>query len=190
MNTKRLIIIPLLAFLLGSCADQRTYEIKGTLPNERYDGEYVFLLPLDGVMPRIIDSVQVKNKTFVFTGKADSAQVKIIRLRPQLRLEIQELLVVQEPGEKIWVKLDSLSSSGGTRQNESLQAWKEVKMKADHTMYILRNMHSANVDDSTGTVIMEQWKKVQKEFSAYNRRFIEENEGTAVGRFVKQMTGE
>jgi hypothetical protein len=190
MTIKRLFIIPILAFLLASCADQRTYEIKGTLPHEKYDGEYVFLLPLDGVMPRIIDSVQVENKTFVFTGKADSAQVKIIRLRPQLRLDIQELLVVQEPGEKIWVRLDSLSSSGGTRQNESLQAWKEAKMKADQTMYILRKMHAANLDDSTGTVIMDQWNKVQNEFSEYNRMFIEENEGTAVGRFVKQMTGE
>ncbi|HOO42995.1 MAG TPA: DUF4369 domain-containing protein [Bacteroidales bacterium] len=190
MNSKRLIIISILAFLLGSCANQRTYEIKGTLPHEKYDGEYVFLLPLDGVMPRIIDSVRIKDKSFVFTGKADSAQVKIIRLRPQLRLDIQELLVVQEPGEKIWVRLDSLSSSGGTRQNESLQAWKEAKMKADQTMYILRKMHEANENDSTGTVIMQQWDKIQKEFSEYNRRFIEKNEGTAVGRFVKQMTGE
>ncbi len=186
----RLLLIPLLAFLLGSCADQRIYEIKGTLPDEKYDGEYVFLLPLDGVMPRIIDSVQVENKTFVFTGKADSAQVKIIRLRPQLRLEIQELLVVQEPGEKIWVRLDSLSSSGGTLQNERLQAWKDAKMKADQTMYILRQMHTSNVDDSIGSVILEQWEKVQKEFSEYNRRFIEENAGTAVGRFVKLMSGE
>lgn len=190
MNTKRLIFISILAFLLVSCADQRTYEIRGTLPHEKYDGEYVFLLPLDGVMPRIIDSVQVENKIFFFTGKADSTQVKIIRLRPQLRLEIQELLVVQEPGEKIWVRLDSLSSSGGTRQNENLQAWKETKMKADQTMYILQKMHAANMDDSTETVIMDQWNKVQKEFSEYNRRFIEENKGTAVGRFVKQMSGE
>ncbi|MDD3550015.1 MAG: DUF4369 domain-containing protein, partial [Bacteroidales bacterium] len=115
--TKHLLLLPLLTLLFYSCADHRTYEIKGTLPHEKYDGEYVFLLPPDGVMPRIIDSVRIENKSFVFTGKADSAQVKIIRLRPQLRLEIQELLVVQEPGEKIWVKLDSLSSSGGTRQN-------------------------------------------------------------------------
>jgi len=188
--TKHLLLLPLLTLLFYSCADHRTYEIKGTLPHEKYDGEYVFLLPLDGVMPRIIDSVRIENKSFVFTGKADSAQVKIIRLRPQLRLEIQELLVVQEPGEKIWVKLDSLSSSGGTRQNDSLQAWKEIKMKADHTMYILRKMHDANADDSTGKVILAQWDKVKNEFSEYNRRFVEENAGTAVGRFVKQMTGE
>lgn len=182
----------LLAFVLSFCfcADQRTYEIKGTLPDDIYNGEYVFLLPLDGVMPRIIDSVQVENKSFVFTGKADSAQVKIIRLRPQLRLDIQELLVVQEPGEKIWVKLDSLSSSGGTRQNESLQAWKEAKMKADQTMFILRQMNTADVNDSTKVVITEQWEKVQKDFLEFNKRFIEENAGTAVGRFVKQMSGE
>ena len=182
----------LLAFVLSFCfcTDHRIYEIKGTLPDDIYNGEYVFLLPLDGVMPRIIDSVQVENKSFVFTGKADSAQVKIIRLRPQLRLDIQELLVVQEPGEKIWVKLDSLSSSGGTRQNESLQAWKEAKMKADQTMFILRQMNTADVNDSTKVIITEQWEKVQKDFLEFNKRFIEENAGTAVGRFVKQMTGE
>jgi hypothetical protein len=51
-------------------------------------------------------------------------------------------------------------------------------------------MHDANEDDSTGKVILEQWDKVKNEFSEYNRRFVEENAGTAVGRFVKQMTGE
>ena len=99
--------------------------INGTFEDEKYDGEYVFLVPLDGVMPRVIDSVQVKEKSFVFTGKADSAQVKIIRMRHLLRLDIQELLVVVEPGD-IWVRLDTVSAAGGTPQNEKLQDRKSV----------------------------------------------------------------
>jgi hypothetical protein len=125
--------------MILSCSENKNYVIEGTFENEKYDGEYVFLLPLDGVMPRIIDSVQVKDRSFVFTGKADSAQMKIIRMRHLLRLDIQELLVVVEPG-NIWVRLDTVSAAGGTPQNEKLQAWKEVKMQSDETMNLLKRM--------------------------------------------------
>ena len=182
-------LIPILALLLGSCRESRTYQIKGTLPDAKYDGEYVFLLPLDGVMPRIIDSVQVRDQTFVFTGKADSSQVKIIRMRHLLRLDIQELLVVIEPG-NIWVRLNTVSAAGGTPQNEALQAWKEFKTEADQTMDLLRRMNQAQVDEETSVHIMEQWEKVQSDFKDYNRTFIEKNKGTAVGRFVRDITAD
>ena len=186
MNSK-LLIIPLLVFLLGSCTDHRTYEIEGTLPDEKYNGEYVFLVPLDGVMPRIIDSLQVSDQSFVFKGKTDSAQVKIIRMRPQLRLDIQELLVVVEPG-NIRVRLDTVSSAGGTPQNEILQAWKEVKTEADQTLYLLRRMHQSVTDGENGARILEQWEQVQEKFREYSMKCIEENREAAVGRFILDMT--
>lgn len=185
---KRILLLPLLSLVLLSCSESRTYVINGTLEDAKYNGEYVFLLPLDGVMPRIIDSVLVKEKSFVFTGKADSAQVKIIRMRHLLRLDIQELLVVVEPG-NIWVRLDTVSAAGGTPQNEKLQAWKEAKMQADQTMNLLKRMNQAGVDQETSVRIMEQWEKVQADFKQYNRKFIDQNQGTAVGRFVSDMIG-
>ncbi|HPJ82832.1 MAG: DUF4369 domain-containing protein [Bacteroidales bacterium] len=185
---KRVLLLPLLSLVLFSCSGSRTYVINGTLEDEKYNGEYVFLLPLDGVMPRIIDSVQVKDRSFIFTGKTDSAQVKIIRMRHLLRLDIQELLVVVEPG-NIWVRLDTVSAAGGTPQNEKLQDWKEVKMQADETMNLLRRMSQTDVDQETAARIAEQWEKVQTDFKEYSRIFIDENQGTAVGRFVRDMTG-
>lgn len=174
--------------MILSCSENKNYVIEGTFENEKYDGEYVFLLPLDGVMPRIIDSVQVKDRSFVFTGKADSAQMKIIRMRHLLRLDIQELLVVVEPG-NIWVRLDTVSAAGGTPQNEKLQAWKEVKMQSDETMNLLKRMSQTDVDQETAGRISEQWEKIQADFKKYSLQFIEENRGTAVGRFVNDMTG-
>ncbi len=185
---KRILLLPLLSLVLLSCSESRPYVINGTLEDAKYNGEYVFLLPLDGVMPRIIDSVLVKEKSFVFTGKADSAQVKIIRMRHLLRLDVQELLVVVEPG-NIWVRLDTVSAAGGTPQNEKLQAWKEAKMQADQTMNLLKRMNQAGVDQETSVRIMEQWEKVQADFKQYNRKFIDQNQGTAVGRFVSDMIG-
>ncbi len=50
--------------------------------------------------------------------------MRVLRLRHLLRIYIQELLVVTEPG-TIHVKADSVGSVTGTPQNDALQKWKE-----------------------------------------------------------------
>ena len=113
-------------FLLAGCKEHsHDYTITGTLPSEQYDGEWMYLTPMENARGRI-DSVKISNASFTFTGSGE--EMRVLRLRPILRLKIQELLVVTEPGQ-ITVKADSIGSVTGTPQNNALQEWKEMREK-------------------------------------------------------------
>lgn len=98
------------------------FVIEGTLPANRYDNAILYLVPLRGPHPRQVDSVFVgRDGHFRFEGNVE--QMAVLRLEIHHRYGIQDLIVCTEPG-KILVTLDSISSSGGTPQNDLLQQWK------------------------------------------------------------------
>ncbi|MBR5716613.1 MAG: DUF4369 domain-containing protein [Bacteroidales bacterium] len=100
------------------------FVIEGKLPAERYEGAWLYMVPMRGPEPKPVDSVTVaRDGSFRFTGNVE--QVAVLRLDWHVRFGIQELLVVTEPG-VTRVRLDSISSCiEGTPQNMLLQEWKE-----------------------------------------------------------------
>lgn len=190
---RHIVYTSLVACLLTSCAgkaSQGAYEINGTLPSATlYQDEWMYLVPLTGgSKTNPVDSVQINNGTFRFTGQVDSVQIKILRVRYQLRMALQELLVVMEPGQ-IQVAIDSTSTAQGTPQNEALQQWKEAKDKHDHALSILMRMEAAK-PDSTNLAKLEDLKKTHtQQFTDFNTAFVKEHKGTVVGQFVASLTG-
>ncbi|NLA15307.1 MAG: DUF4369 domain-containing protein [Bacteroidales bacterium] len=177
----------LLVWLFLSCTADKTFVIEGTLPHSKYNGELVFLLPFAEKGSERVDSVLVENKTFRFEGKADSAEVWILRMRHLLRMDIQEHLIMIEPG-NIWVQLDSVSSSGGTPQNDKLQEWKEARLKSHKITHLLWTMSRQASHDSIKQQIRSRWEQENTAFKEFSRRFAQENKGTEVARFVLEIT--
>lgn len=70
---------------------------------------------------------------FSFSGQGE--EMRVLRLRHLLRVYIQELLVVTEPG-TIHVKADSVGSVTGTPQNDALQKWKEGREKKQEAYHL------------------------------------------------------
>lgn len=120
MKTYSLFLCLIIYFLTGCSTSKKEYVIEGTLPSAQYDGEWIYLVPMTDPFGRV-DSVQITNASFRFRGKGE--EMRVLRLRPILRLRIQELLVITEPG-LIKVKADSIGSVTGTPQNDALQMWK------------------------------------------------------------------
>lgn len=113
----------------ASNAENKPCHIHGTLPDSSYNGYRVFLISTETMGKdgnKGVDSVEVQNQQFDF--HVDRNEVAIIRMSWKRRFGLEDLLVVVEPGE-INVTLDSISSSGGTPMNDSLQAWKELTMQ-------------------------------------------------------------
>ena len=108
MLKKTLYSLLLLACLTGCKSDHNKFTIEGTVPSTKYDGEWIYLVPAEGANSSNVDSTKIKNASFTFKG--DVERIAIIRTRPILRLSLQELLVVTEPGD-IKVVLNSPSSS-------------------------------------------------------------------------------
>jgi hypothetical protein len=151
----------LLPVCLLSCNRQLAV-IEGSLPDTAYDGELVYLVPVKGATAENVDSTYINHGAFRFelaAGK-DSEDVCIIRTRPLLRIKLQELLVIKEPG-RLRVKLDSVSSASGTPLNDSLQLWKEQKERSgnDYALYTFLFV-MRNKDNTAGRFVYELSKSL------------------------------
>ena len=120
---KRIITLLAGAALLASCSHDREYVIYGTVSNPELEGAQVFLVPLENATKETIDSVSIQNQMFEFRGTEE--KMAEIRLEKFKRLGNENLLVITEPGET-FVTIGPISSSRGTRQNDSLQVWKNI----------------------------------------------------------------
>lgn len=170
-------------FLLAGCkGHSRDYTIMGTLPSEQYDGEWMYLTPMENPRGRI-DSVKIANGSFTFTGSGE--EMRVLRLRPVLRLKIQELLVVTEPGQ-ITVKADSIGSVTGTPQNDALQEWKEMREKklASYSQ-LWRNLKGSAGADSLA--LAQQLKDLRNEERDYNFQFLCRLGHNTLGLFMQEM---
>jgi hypothetical protein len=111
----------------------------------------------------------------------------IIRTRPILRLTLQELLIVTEPG-ITKVVLNSVSSAHGTPQNDALQLWKEEKEKNMAAYNFIRNgLQTVSGKDSLRWIAQKD--TLQKRERIYNERFLKEQGNNTVGTFIKTMVG-
>lgn len=131
--------------LLTACDPSRKGVVEGRLPAASFDGEQLYLVPLRDARAENVDSVQVKDGRFRFEKTLGEPQIFILRMRPLLRLQVQELLVVVEPGATATVVLGAPSSGGGTALNDSLQLWKENMGRTPEYNYAFVKNNRRNV---------------------------------------------
>ena len=175
------------AGLIGCCG-QSIAVIDGRLPDGRYDGETVYLVPVKNATADNVDSTFIRKGAFRFeripSGNQDD--VRIVRTRPLLRLSLQELLIILEPG-RLLVNLDSLSYARGTASNDSLQQWKEKKQQYDDLRQRLHERLQTTADVSQRTNILADREQADMEYASYTYRFVERNRENAAGRFIYHM---
>ena len=150
-----------------SVPDDGTFVIEGRLPAERYDSACLYLVPMQGPHPRPVDSTFVaRDGSFRFEGNIE--QMAVLRLDYHRRMGIQDLLVVTEPG-VTHVILDSVSSSCGTLQNDSLQAFKDRMEYYNKQVGMLAMMRNAGqLDDQNYHMRFDQ---VRDEMGDWGYRF-------------------
>lgn len=174
--------------LLGGCKVDTTCRIHGTVGMERLNGKKIFLVPLYGPKSaEYVDSVVIKDGKFEFTP--DSAKMYKIILDYHFRDGVQTLLVVGEPGD-VQVKIDSVSSTGGTPQNDSLQAWKDMTEQhnrefgmVNRTIYLLKQKG----DTVQAAQIQNQANAVHLAYKKRSRQMAANMEGTALSDFLGRL---
>lgn len=177
----------ILLLLLLSCQTGSHYVITGQLSDKTYNGEKIYLVPLENAVKERVDSTIIADGSFKFEGALKKPEVFIIRAKPVLRINLQELLVVKEPG-NITVKIGNKSSAGGTALNDSLQQWKEKKGVADFLYEDLKHQYKmANEVDQPAIKQKEDSLSVRIVNFHYN--FVRHNRNNVVGKFVKKMMG-
>jgi hypothetical protein len=181
----------LYAFLFLTCltcckSENKKFTIEGTVPSTKYDGEWIYLVPAEGTCSSNVDSVKIANASFTFEGNKE--QMSIIRTRPLLRLKLQELLLVTEPGTTKAI-IDSVSSAHGTPQNDALQLWKAEKEKIMvGYMFIRKGLENVSGKDSLRWVAQKNMFIKREQIN--NERILKEQGHNTVGTFVRKITGE
>ena len=159
------------------------FVIEGTLPAERYEGAWLYLVPMRGPEPKPVDSVAVaRDGSFRFTGNVE--QIAVLRLDWHVRYGIQELLVVTEPG-VTRVRLDSISYLvEGTPQNRIFQQWKDSQQNYMAAMAHVGKMRVDRVSEEIWRPIQDSAATNQGEF-LYN--LLKDNGANTATRFIGTM---
>ena len=131
-----LLLAGVCAAVAGCARSSEEYIVKGTTSQSRLNGEKVYLVPYGS--PSIqdslgVDSTVIKDGKFEFRGNKGEFLARVT-IDMRVRYGTQDLLVVTEPG-VINVVIDSVSSGGGTPQNEALQSWKNLKEDHDRVQW-------------------------------------------------------
>jgi len=180
---KQLLTILLIAVLAGCNSPSDNFTIKGNLASSSFDGEWIYLVPMIDPSLEKVDSAKIENASFVFKGNVE--RVSVLRTKPALRIILQPLLVVTEPG-TIEVKIDSLSFVGGTPQNNALQAWKEEKEKINKSYsFISKSLANSSSVDSLKLIHLQD--SLKKHEANYNYQFLKKQGNNTVGKFVYQL---
>ena len=142
---KNFLIILLSLMALASCHNNHKCLIEGTVGNSDLNGKRIFLVPVFHEDSLGVDSVVIQNNRFQFERNEEF--LADIRVDYHFRYGTESLLVVTEPG-VVKVVIDSVSSGGGTPQNDSLQVWKELMMQrnADVKKLVVGNPEVAQKD--------------------------------------------
>lgn len=176
----------LLLFMAG-CQDNDQFSIQGHLADKTYDGEFIYLVPLENAVKERVDSAIIQDGKFRMEGAATTAEIYIIRAKPLLRFTLQELLVVKEPGE-LTVGIGANSLVGGTALNDSLQSWKEKKLMYDYRHEELKQMFKV-ADPAQQATIKHTADSTHLRMLEYHFRFVRNNKENVVGKFVHKMMG-
>ena len=107
-------------------------------------------------------------------------------MRTLLRLAIQELIVITEPG-TTYVIADSTSSAYGTPQNEVLQSWKNNLTKTNSELAILhqRIKEASTTQDSLLLASFKDSLIIRQQ--DFNYQILMQNDSNTLGRFIHSM---
>ena len=113
-------------------------------------------------------------------------KIGIIRVRYQIRLGLQDILVYSEPG-TVHVHLDSISRATGTPLNDVLQNWKDKKQGYDRETYALARKRRT-ADPSEQEIINEDIKKATAAYYDDIFQMIVDNKNNDVGQFIYSLS--
>lgn len=181
----RSLLVVFILFLF-SCQSRDNFFISGSVPDKTYDGEIIYIVPIDRPTKQFVDSMIVNNGTIAFKGVVSKPEICVIRAKPVLRYNLEELLIIRERG-NLTVKLDKSSSVHGTPLNDSLQYWKERKMRYDFVNAELIKRFYESKDDTEKRILKAKQDSLQVLSNRFHFGFVMRNKNNLVGQFAQKV---
>lgn len=180
----KILLSLLLVLALYSCNKDNSYVIEGALyGGGKFEGETIYLVPFEKSSSSKIDSAIIHEGRFRFEGIAEKDEICVLRMRPMMRLFIQELIIVKEPGH-VRTILSKRSSVQGTPQNDSLQSWNNYKSVVDSALFVINKQLKKATGDEYDILSMKN-DSLKMLFEKHNRRVAERN-NNVFGDFINK----
>lgn len=178
---KELFIVFLTLILTAACTRNNTLTVNGFVEDPDLDNTTVYFVALDGPITKDVDSTIIINGRFSFVKKADSLCVKILRVPVRYPDAVEDLVAVLEAG-TIDVTLSANSNGYGTRLNNRLQEWKDIKHANDSTQGALYAQKAEEgISQAAIDSLLRRSVILNQEYRSYVRRLLNENLHNGIG---------
>jgi len=170
----------------AACTENESV-IEGRVPDANYENEKVYLVPVKDASSKTVDSTLIREGRFQFKLKPGKQnRIFIVRVKPLLRLNLQDILIFSEPG-TVYVSMDKNSSSSGTPLNQTLQQWKEKIHTSDSIYYTLYRKYKEETDEVEKARLQSEIEEIQKDYRSYADSLADRNKDNAVGQFIRSL---
>lgn len=176
---KKIILSLSILMVLAACnQNPEGFTIEGTLTGEIENGTKVFLRKQgENRQPIDVDTTEVQDGKFVFTGKADSPEINYIFVD---QLQGYTAVVIENGEIEFSAQKDSLGLAKvkGTPQNELFAKYlKKAQAMSKQAMAIQQDMQAANTSKNEASMssLQEEMQDFQEEYKGFELDFIKEN---------------
>ncbi len=171
---KRILVALLLISFAACNTAPEGYTLNGTLRGEVENGTQVFLKKIgENNQPVAIDTANIENGKFVFTGAHESPEMHYIfvdKLKGYTAIVLENGEITYD-GQKDSLNLAKL---GGTLQNEYFTDYLERSQAiSKKAMSIQQDMQTA--DQATKEALSDEMNELQEEYKNFGNTFIENN---------------
>ncbi|HTN68811.1 MAG TPA: redoxin domain-containing protein [Dysgonamonadaceae bacterium] len=187
---KKILFLSVIAALLAACQSKPEYTIHGTVADDKYEGQQVYVEKWTDSIMITVDSTKIENGKFKIKGKASSPALRFITLgsTPSKARSI----VMVEPG-RIDIVYDTLFHITGSKVND---AYNDFNLKQNDLTTKIRSIseqyNTAMIDgtmtDTLDKELTSAYEDVANEAKVLNYDFIKANIDNELGQYLFMTT--
>lgn len=188
---RKLIYLFIVAGALLSCQNNNKYTISGTVAGDAYEGTNVYLQEITDNGLSVTDTAIVQNRKFSFSGKVESAVVRLITIDEAINPQQENVVpVLIEPG-KLDVAFDTVVTVKGTTVNNAYNNFRlaqgELVQKSRGILERFNNETIAGtMTDELDAELKAKYEEVLNQQIDLNFNFFKDNIDNKLGEFVFQ----
>mgnify|MGYP002738683487 CR=1 FL=1 len=183
---RKLLLISAIAVVFAACQNKSEYTIHGSVADDMYEGQKVYLEEWTDSIMVAVDSTTIVNGKFEIKGQTDTPVLRFVTLGERDRKERSPLMV--EPG-TINVVYDSLFHISGSALNDAYTDF--ILKQKDLTAKIrsLSDQYNAAMVDGTMTdeldaELTSAYESVADEAKELNYEFVKSNIDNEMGKYL------
>ncbi|MDH6342879.1 peroxiredoxin [Parabacteroides sp. PFB2-12] len=177
---KKLFIYPIMTLCLLACGERSQYDVKGTVADSKYDGQYVYLYEYGTTRVAPKDSALVEKGKFSMKGKQEIPALYTLRFAENEKSEAQTntgevapftaLFTLQNA--KYTIEVNELSTVSGTPENNAFsQLQQELRKVREEMASVTEDMRSDNEDIANRAE--ERYEQIEAEATALVKTYID-----------------